>query len=381
MGEKHSGRSILIVSQPTTGGTARHVVELSEGLAARGWRVTVACPKTGWLLSRVSSRQVRHANLPMTREIRPISDLRAFLALWRSCRRLQPDVLHLHSSKAGFLGRIAGRLARVPVVVFTPHCWSFQSATGRKRDFYVRLERFASRFCDMTVAVSQREADEAVELGVLPPERVTVIHNGVPPFRAGDLPEKIAKSIPSNDSLIVSVGRLDEQKDYSCLLDAMAAVLRAKPNSALVIAGDGPLREELLSQAGKLGISDKIVLLGEIDDVSSLLGAGHLFALSSLWEGLPYTILEAMAAGLAVIATDVGGCSELALDGETGRIVPPADPESLSRAMLQLLEDPIGRARMGAAGRRRVEEEFSLEGCTAANEALYLKLAGKKRGV
>ncbi len=315
----------------------------------------------------------------MVREIRPAADLVAFLRLIRLCRLLRPDVLHLHSSKAGFLGRIGARLAGCPIVVFTPHCWSFQSeGPGRRRDLYVRLERFASRFCDMTVAVSQREADEAVELGVVGSTRITVIHNGVEPPADGALPPDVAAIADEARACIVSVGRLDEQKGYSYLVEAMALLKKEQPNAVLIVAGDGPHMEELRARAASRGLDGSVHFVGELQNVGPLLRRACLFALSSLWEGLPYTILEAMAAGLAVVATDVGGCAELVADGETGRLVPPKDPDALAAALLWILRDESRCAAMGAAGEARAAREFSLKACVDGNEALYETLLGRE---
>lgn len=367
-----------MVSQPTTGGTARHVIDLSQGLAARDWRVAVACPASGWLAARIQSPNVKVVRLEMVRDISMISDARAFLRLWRLCKTVRPDVLHLHSSKAGFLGRVAGRLAGVPVVCFTPHCWSFQSVIGRQRRFYAALERFASRFCDMTIAVSRHEAREALNLGVVREDRIVVIPNGVPPFPGGDLPERIAERLAGKGTLIASVGRLDEQKGYTYMIEAMAHVAAAHQDAQLVVAGDGPLADQLQTQAAQQDIDGAMRFLGEIDQVNGLLAHADLFVLSSLWEGLPYTILEAMAAGLAVVATDVGGCAELVVDGETGTIVPPADPDKLAEALLALLEDSDLRARMGAAAKKRAAEHFSLEALVDANASLYERLIAQK---
>ncbi len=362
---------VLLVTQPTTAGTARHVADLAAGLHERGVDVTVACPDEGVLPRRLERDRVPYRVLPMSREIRPLSDLIAFVRLLLLIRRIRPDVLHLHSSKAGFLGRIAGRLAGAGVVVFTPHCWSFQSATGRKRRFYLALERFASRFADMTVTVSDQERREAIEEGVLTADRVRVIPNGVGPsdFEAA---RSTRQDIP-----FVSVGRLDEQKGYSYLLQALADLSSGEPDARLSIVGDGSLRGQLEHEAAALGVSDRVTFEGERTDVGSYLRRARTFVLSSLWEGLPYTIIEAMAAGLPVICTDVGGCRELVEDGRTGFVVPPRDPGALAAAMRRLLHDDAMRAAMGAAGFERASTLYRVETCVERNAALYRELTAK----
>jgi len=367
---------VLLVSQPSNAGTARHVADLAEGLTRKGLAVTVACPAGGVLSARLIRAAIPVIALPMRREISPLSDLRAFLRLFLLCRRLRPDVLHAHSSKAGFLGRIAGRLAGVPVIAFTPHCWSFQAVEGWKRDFYVGLERLASRFCDVTITVSEEEALEATEAGVVDPGRIRVIPNGL---SAGEF-----EAAPSGarDIPFITVGRLEEQKGYSYLLEAMAELAYHEPGVRLSIVGDGSLRRDLEKQAASLGLRDVVRFEGERADVRPFLRRSRVFVLSSLWEGLPYTIIEAMAARLPVVSTDVGGCRELVIDGETGRLVPARDPAALAAAMRALWRDDALRESMGKAGFQRAVHRFRLESCVDRNEQAYaecLEIARERR--
>lgn len=325
----------------------------------------VACPAAGMLPEALGHDGITVIELPMRREISLLSDVRSLARLVRICRRTRPDVLHLHSSKAGFIGRLIGHLSGVPVVVFTPHCWSFQSATGRKHRFYVALERFASRFCDMTITVSEQEAQEAKALRVLSAEKVRTIHNGLSD-------EELAQPESSRrDISFVTVGRLDEQKGYRYLLEAMAELVRAEPEARLSIVGDGPLRADLQSQATALGLAGAVTFEGEHADVRPFLQRAHVFVLSSLWEGLPYTIIEAMAARVPVVSTDVGGCRELVVSGETGTLVPPRDPAALAEAMHRLWADEALRVKYGHAGYAFASRLFRLEDCVDANAQVY----------
>ena len=370
-----SRQRVLMVCQPTSGGVARHVADLSEGLAARGCEVTVACPMEGALFARLAVAGIPVVDLPMRREIHLLSDLRAFARTVLLCRSLRPDVIHVHSSKAGFLGRIAGRLAGVPAVVFTPHCWSFQSAEGRTRSLYVALEWFASQFCDLTVAVSHNEAQEAVSLGVVGAQRIRVIHNGL---SAAELAPAAAVA---PQTAFVTVGRLERQKGYSYLLEAMAELTERDPGVRLSIVGDGSLKDDLMLQAATLGLGEVVRFEGAQAHVRPYLLAAHVFVLSSLWEGLPYTVLEAMAAGLPVVCTDVGGCSELVSDGATGLVVPARDPHALALAMRTLWEDSARSRRLGAAGALRARQEFRLENTVVENERVYTECVEAKEAL
>lgn len=370
-------RRILIVSQ-SLGGVATHVIDLATGLESRGWDVIAACADRDWLAARLPE-SIDVVEIAMVREIHPSTDAMSFIRLARLCREVRPTVLHLHSSKAGFLGRIAGRMTRVPVVVFTPHCWSFQSAEGRRRRFYVGLEKLASRFCDMTVAVSQHESDEAISLGVVDPGHVVVIRNGVPSPKNGALPEHVEALLARGGRFVVSAGRLAEQKGYSHLIKAMELVKREQPLAKLLIAGDGGLSDELRAESRALGLDEAVYFVGELDDVGPLLERADVFVLSSLWEGLPYVILEAMSAGLPVVTTSVGGCPELVENNVSGLVVPPRQPEALAESILSLLGDEALRAKLGLAGRARAADEFSRERCIDENEAIYLRLISEKQ--
>ena len=365
---------VLMVCQPTSGGAARHVADLAGGLAARGCSVTVACPPGGVLPARLGEIGVSVVELPMSREIRPLSDLKAAFELWRLCRRLRPDVVHSHSSKAGFLGRVVGRLAGVRVVAFTPHCWSFQSVEGGKRDLYVWLERLASRFCDVTIAVSRQEAEEAIALRVVKPRRVRVIHNGL---SSDELASGVARRSRARTSF-VAIGRLEGQKGFRYLIDAMAELSRSEPEARLSIVGDGSLRAELQEQVASLGLAGSVRFEGEQADVKSFLRDSSVFVLSSLWEGLPYTILEAMAAGLPVVSTNVGGCPELVEPEVTGLLVPPRDGHALAEAMLRLWTQDAERVRFGAAGAQRAKREFRLDHSVIENQRAFVECLEQK---
>jgi glycosyltransferase involved in cell wall biosynthesis len=226
------------------------------------------------------------------------------------------------------------------------------------------LVRLASQFTDRFVCVSADGARQAVRHGVSP-RIVRVLHNGIdltrfepPAFREG--------------GPVVTVARLSPEKDVATLLKAAALATAGDPALRLEIAGDGPCGAELRRQAGKLGLSGRVCFHGETRDVPALLARAGLFVLPSRTEGVSLTLLEAMASGLAVVATRVGGNPEVVADGETGLLVPPGDPAALAAAILRLSHDDAERRRMGTAGRCRVERRFDVRRMTAAYERMYL---------
>jgi sugar transferase (PEP-CTERM/EpsH1 system associated) len=282
-------------------------------------------------------------------------------------RRLKPDVLHTHNLAAHLLGAAAARIAGVPVVVHTKHgrydIRSWRRALGM---------RAASAMSSMVVPVSEDSAHEALE-GVSA-RKIRVIHNGVDV--AGITPGDRFSRAPGDR--VVSVGRLAAVKDYPTLLRAARRVVDALPSFHLDLVGDGPERTALESLRSELGLDGHVTFLGERHDVRERLQAADVFVLSSTSEGLSLALLEALASGLPIVATRVGGNAQVVTDGETGRLVPPSDPGALAEALIDVLTDRPRQSAMGRAARRRAEEHFSLTAVMGRYESLYSELLGAK---
>jgi glycosyltransferase involved in cell wall biosynthesis len=274
-------------------------------------------------------------------------------------RRWRIDVVHTHDSKPLFYGAPAARLAGVPRVIHTRHFSQLASISRRQ----TLLATLATRCVDAVVCVSQDSARVALAEG-LSPARVHTLHNGI------DL-ERFVMRGPQRGGPAVLVARLSPEKDVATLLRAVALVARERPDYRLEIAGNGVCLPQLRQLAGQLKLTEHIRFLGEVDDIASVLARASCFVLPSLTEGISLTLLEAMATGLPVIATRVGGNPEVVADGDTGVLIPPANPEALARAMLDLHADHDRSQQMGQAGRRRVERHFEVRRMVAAYEALY----------
>lgn len=286
-------------------------------------------------------------------------------------RRLKPDVIHTHNLSAHLLGATAARVAGVPVIVHTKHgrygALSWRRALGM---------RIASGLSSVVVPVSEDCAREALSSEGVSPRKIRVIHNGVDveTLTPGD------RFTRAPGSRAVSVGRLAEVKDYPTLLRAARQVSDALPAFRLDLVGDGPERASLERLRSELDLDRQVTLLGERHDVPMRLQAADVFVLSSTSEGLSLGLLEALAAGLPIVATQVGGNAEIVTDGETGRLVPPENPGALAAALLDLLTDPARLSAMGRAARHRAEERFDLSKVVARYESLYLEhLTGKRR--
>ena len=234
------------------------------------------------------------------------------------------------------------------------------------------MERFVAHRADRVISVSEHDRQSGVEAGLLPPDRTASIPNGIAVGPAAQGSRLTQRSADAAEVLIV--GRLVPQKGIPVLLEAARTVLRSHPRARFTLAGDGPLRLELEAQAKRLGISQQVRFLGTVRDTPELLARCDLFVLPSLWEGMPLSLLEAMAAGRPAVATAVSGSAELILDEETGLLVPPGDAAALAAAMARLLEDPATAEAMGTRARDRVRREFSLERMVESTHTLYCNL-------
>ncbi|MBI3864311.1 MAG: GT4 family glycosyltransferase PelF [Planctomycetia bacterium] len=297
--------------------------------------------------------------------------LRGIMAVARRLRELRPDVLHTHNPAAHIVGAPAARWAGIPVVVHSRH--GMHESHGWSTTLGNRL---ATRLTHCMVAVSTAAATISRSDDRGPENRLAVIRNGVDL----NLYRQRGKSAPHTSFKAIHAARLDNTtKDQRTLLRAVRLVVDRKPDFTLDIVGDGSDRTTLEALCDELKLRSHVQFLGFRHDVHELLPQADLFVLSSVTEGLPMTLLEAMAAGLPIVSTDVGGISELVRHQETGLLVAPQNPEALACAILELVHDPQRSVDMGRAGRRRVEQEFDIRVVTARYEELYRTLLRKNR--
>jgi sugar transferase (PEP-CTERM/EpsH1 system associated) len=299
--------------------------------------------------------------------------------LYRLFRRERPDIVHTHAWGTLLEGLVAARAARVPVVIHGEH------GTLQARPHQIALQRWGWAAADRMLTVSSRLADHLAQVARFPRERIRTIRNGVDLSRFGRVNRDDARQtlgIAAGSHVVATIGRLVPVKDHMMLLDALAVVNKQHCHDVqLLIAGDGPLKAALAARAASLGIESCVHLLGHRPDVENVLAAADVFVLSSASEGLSNTILEAMAAGLPVVATRVGGADEMVEDGTTGLLVTPGSATELAAALSVVLHDPARRHTMGVAGRARAEHEFSLEAMVSRYEEMYLEMASKRIGL
>ncbi len=337
--------------------------------------------------------EVRQRNIPLTimpelrREISPANEMRALRALRQLMQN--PDgtpryqIVHTHSSKAGVLGRWAAHQVGVPLIIHTVHGWSFHDhMPPAKLAMYARLERFAAKFSHATIVVSPNDIEKGLEQGIGKREEYHLIRSGVELDRFGHPQQPPAEiraklGIPADALVVGSVTRLSLQKAPLDLVDAFAEIHRKRPLTHFIIVGDGPLRPDVEAKIRELGLSDQITLTGLRRDVPELMAAFDIFVLSSLWEGLPRVLPQAMATGLPIVATRADGSAEAVAEGENGFLVQRGQPKALAGKVLLLLNDAELREKMGENGRLHAHT-FGARKMVQDIDTLYQKLLAKR---
>lgn len=371
-------RVLLIVTHLDPGGAQETVILLADGLRSFGYDVVVAA-RPGAEEDRLRDLGAEvHRLEHLYRPVAPRRDAAAY----REIRRLLArgfDVVHTHSSKAGVLGRLAARRAGVPAVVHTSHGLPVTPDMGRvTRALLIGAERVAARSCDAVVAVSRATAREIEALRIARPEQVVVIPSGVDVarFASGDRASaRAALGLDADAPVGGWIGRHFEQKRPEQVVLAARRIVQAVPGATFVMVGDGPLLEESRRAAAD---EPRIRLLGHRSDVERVYAALDVMLLASAWEGLPRTVIEAHAAGVPVVSTDVSGVGEVVADGVTGYLARPGDWQTLADRAAGILNDPGLRARMGAAARERVGDLYSADYTTRATAELYASILSRK---
>lgn len=389
--EKNSRRSVAhIITRLDRGGSTDNTLLTVLGLSPSTYRVTLVSGLTtepSPLLRRLMERtDVELLFVPtLLRALRPLKDMRAIFDLWLLFRRKRFDLVHTHSSKAGILGRWAAYLAGCKHLVHTPHGHVFEGYYGPALSrLFVAAERLTAKITDTIVTLTPKGIDDHLAWRIAPREKFTVIPSGVEleGFQPGGTPmSRASLGLPPGAGTVVgSAGRLEPVKGFDLLVEASALVLKKMPDVWFVVAGDGEEREALKEQALRLGVSERWRFLGWRESLGEVYNAFDLSVLPSRMEGMGRTAVEAMACGLPVVATGVGGLPWVVEDGVTGIIVPPEEPRALADAIVRLLDDEGARKEMGAAGARRAQQLFSLQVMVEGLERLYGRLLDDRKG-
>ncbi len=353
--------------------------------ASRFDQALVVGPQTGLegnLFAEARELGVRVILIPsVVREVSPLGDAKALGQIIKLLRKERPDIVHTHSSKAGVLGRIAARRARIPKVVHSVHGWSFHDhMTWPIRYGCITAERSMARMTDYFVVENRSDRQKGIDNGIGTADRYVTIRNGVRLERFNKQAVDDANlrravhielGIPDNAVVVGSVIRLTAQKNPIGFVQAAAQVAATCPNVYFVIVGDGPLRDDTERHARELGLGGRLQVTGIRRDVPRLLAGFDVFALASRWEGLPIALLEAMASGVPVVVPRVDGIAEAIRDRTSGLLVTPDDPMDLAAGITLLIEDRKEAGRFGAAARSTVEEFFDSRRMVSQLQELY----------
>jgi glycosyltransferase involved in cell wall biosynthesis len=359
-----------VITELNIGGAEKSLARLLGHMDRGRFAPTVACLYGG---DSPVADEIRALNMPVI-DLGMIPKWRvdALGRLYRLLRQERPIILHTWLFHANISGKLLGRLAGIPIVV------SGERTMGMESRWRYWLNRMTDLCTDRVVCVSQRVADFVVNQVGIPQGKVVVIPNGIQIPDPEHLPLKrkarAELELPPDQVLVGTVARLDPVKRLDVLLHALESL----PQVYTVIVGEGPERAGLLTLSEQLGLTSRVRFAGQQEDIWPWLTASDIFALSSDWEGMSNALLEAMAAGLPVVATAIGGNPDVVMDEVTGLLVPPRDPTSLAEAITRLLDDPDLRHRMGQAGRERVLQHFSVERMVERTQTLYDQLLDAK---
>lgn len=373
-----------IITKSERGGAQTHIAQLSKHFLEEKKEIGPSSSKRsqspaeiavmsypgGWLERHVKKMGgTFYPNPHLSNSINPFQDFKAVSKIKKAVEEFQPDLVSIHSTKAGFLGRLALK-NKVPVV-FTAHGWGFSEGVSIFRKYIIILvEKLASRFCSCIICVSEFDKQMALEHKIAPEDKLVTIYNGI---EVEESPSPGSSKQKSRSCIrIVFIGRFSKQKDPLLLLKAFRDLREdLKKNVEVSIIGEGP-RKPFLERFIKDNQLKEVELMGSLsrERVKNILGKSDIFVLTSNWEGFPYSVLEAMSYGLAVVASDVGGVSEI-VGNKVGILIKRGDKNSLENNLEKLIEDSKLRNQLGEKAFNRVKEKFSLERMLKKTEKVY----------
>lgn len=358
---------VALVVESTSGGIRQHVYDIVSRLDIEKYNIYLiysdlrADDTFFEQLEELSKKASLIKCNEMQREI-GLSDIKAYKKILGLFKAINPDIVHCHSSKAGILGRLAGKVCKVGKIIYTPNAYAFQSPeiSFKKKKLYVVAERFLSRkCCDMTINVSNGEMYEALNNNIDEKNKFTLIYNGIPEIDIPDKKELRNHLLLKSDVTYVGfTGRCVAQKDPFTFLEIAKTVLKQKEKVEFLYIGDGDLQESMEQWIEKENLQDKIHMLGFRKDASKIVGTLDIYLSTALYEGLPYSMIEAMRAGVPIIATNCVGNNELVFDGVNGKLFEIRNIEEGSRMLLKQLDEHMIE---GKNVRDTFRKEFSLE--------------------
>jgi glycosyltransferase involved in cell wall biosynthesis len=369
---------------PILSGVQKVSLDVLTRLSRETYEPFLICQSPGPLTEAAEAQGIRCLFADqLVRPISPYHDAIAFCQLFRLMRKYRFDIVHTHSSKTGFLGRLAAKAAGVASVTHTVHGFAASATTSKlKKVFYFGLEWLGARFCDALICLKQADLDFARRWLRVPASRLQLIPNGIATDEYQPLDADVRASVRrdvfglTDETFAVGmVGRLSQQKNPLCFVQAADAVLAKGVNAKFFLIGDGELKDAVNAEIRRRGRAKEIVVLGWRYDVPQLIGALDLFVLTSRWEGLSLAILEALACCVAVVASDIPGNKEVIDEGVNGLLSPSEDPAGFARQIQKLLSHNALREAYGRAGRRKITTDYRLDAGVDRVVRLYSRIS------
>jgi glycosyltransferase involved in cell wall biosynthesis len=362
-------RILLVIDEASVGGGQRHVLWLAEGLVRDGYEIAVACERQGYLVDELRSVGIRHLPVDLGNHF----SVKSLFRMIRLIREFDPTIVHTHGGTAGVYGRIAARFLKRTTLHTYHGIHYLHFETGWKKRIYLFLEQFLLRWTDAIICVANSDLELALNHNLAERGKAFVIVNGINSrqFRAPDKPGKRKRGSKRGVTIVGTVGRLHEQKGHRYIIQAALEIVKQPEPVEFHIIGDGNLRSELELQVQTLGLQNVIRFLGSRTDIAAQLAQMDLFVLPSLWEGLPFVLLEAMSAGIPIIASEVDGVSEILEDGKDALLVPPRDPHALAMAIVKLIRNNKEAKRLATNALHKISERFDVKEMVRQTERVY----------
>jgi len=377
---------LYVITKLELGGAQKQLLTLIRHLDKKRFHLFLFTAKDGLLLPEalsVSGLTIKKSRC-LERPINPLKDILALIEIYRFIKKNNIEIVHTHSSKAGILGRLAARLAKVKVIIHTIHGWSFNDYQPRvKRLFFIWLERLSAWFSDKLVVVSYYDRQKGLDNHIGKENKYSLIRYGVDytEFNIKDQNIREELGINPNDLVVGMIACFKPQKSPQNFIRLAFLTRTILPDVRFLLVGDGILRRSIEKLIEKLNLKNYVILTGWRRDIPRILSAIDVFVLTSLWEGLPITVLEAMASSKPVISTHTGGVSEVIVEGKSGFLVTPGDMYEMSERLAVLLKDGNLRAQMGQKAKGSLDSDFTLTNMVRKSKNLYEDIIKRKGGI
>jgi len=371
-------RVLYIITKLELGGAQKQLLSLAKALDKNKFSLYLFTARSGLLVGELGAIYGLTVYLSgfLERPLNPLKDFLAFLEIYRFIKHNKIDIVHVHSSKAGIIGRLAAGAVGVKVVIHTVHGWSFNDSQAYLlKKFYIFLERLCARSTSKIIVVSHHDKEKGLNKLIGKESQYEIIPYGInhAEFQGNSSELKNEFHISSSDLLVGTIACFKPQKAPQDFIELARLVTAKSENVKFIMIGDGQMRGHIQKLISDYQLQDKVILAGWRRDIPQILSALDIFVLTSLYEGLPIAVLEAMASAKAVVATHTGGIAEVIKDGENGFLIAPKEPQELADKVFSLLNDVNLRKRLGENARLSIAGSFSVTSMVLAHQKVYLK--------